>query len=103
MLELSPIERTIAKQAVRSGNPLPDRIANAPRLLQGLELYLNAFFELDSERTHAMSPTPIPWTSICSYAEAYDFDETQASDLFFFVRKMDSDHLKRVASKMSKG
>lgn len=102
MLDLAPIEQSIAMQAVRAGNPIPDRIANAPTLQQGLELYLNAFFELDSERTHAMSPTPIPWSSISRYAEYYDFDEEQAHDLFFFVRRLDQEHLKRISAKMGK-
>lgn len=84
---------------MRAGQPLPDRIANAPELEPGLQLYLQAFFDLDSERTHAVGLTPIPWTSIATYAQAFQFDEEQTEDLYFFVRKLDSEHLKKLAAK----
>ena len=100
LLELGPIEQNIAKQAMRAGQPTPDRIANAPVLEMGLQLYLQAFFDLDSERSHAMAPTPIPWTSIAAYARAFEFDEEQTEDLFFHVRRMDAEHLKRISAKI---
>lgn len=84
-------------QAMRSGQPLPDRIANAPELQLGLNLYMLAFFDLDSERTHSMGPSPIPWTSIVQYAAAFDFSEEQTEDLLYHIKKMDFWHLKRIA------
>jgi hypothetical protein len=99
LLELGPHERTIAQQAMRSGQPIPDRIANAPELEIGLRLYADAFFELDSERSHGMGLTPIPWTSIADYASAWEFDDEQRADLFYFVRKLDQEHLKRLSEK----
>ena len=89
-------EQAIAKHAIRSGMPLPDRILNAPELRIGLSLYLQAFFDLDSERSHAMAPTPIPWTSILMYAQAFEFEEEQKEDLFYFVKALDLLHLKRL-------
>lgn len=100
MLEMGVMEQTIAKQAVRCGQPLPDRIANSPELINGLQLYLAAFFELDSERSHAVVPVSIPWSSIKEYAIAFEFDEEQTENLFFYVRKMDTEHLKKVAKKI---
>lgn len=100
MLEMGPVEQSIAKQAMRAGMPLPSRIANAPELLPHLVLYLQAFFDLDSERSHALVPTAIPWSSIKSYAVAYEFDEEETEDLFFFIRRMDTDHMARIAKKM---
>jgi hypothetical protein len=100
LLELGPIEQNIAKQAMRAGQPMPERIVNAPELQQGLQLYLQAFFDLDCERSHAMAPTAIPWTSVQDYAKAFEFDEEQTEDLHFFIRRMDSEHLKRIATKI---
>lgn len=94
------IEKSIAKQAMRAGQPLPDRIRDAPELRMGLGLYMQAFFDLDSERSHSMAPTAIPWTSMSAYAKAFDFDDEQTDDLIFFVRRMDADHLARIAKKM---
>lgn len=98
-MELGPHEQTIAKQAVRAGQPIPERIANAPELQPGLQLYMQAFFDLDSERSHAMGLVVIPWSSIAAYASAFEFDEEQTEDLFYFVRKMDTEHLKKLAEK----
>lgn len=100
LLDLAPVEQNIARQAVRAGEPLPERIANAPELTNGLQIYLQAFFDLDAERSHAMAPTPIPWTSIAAYARAFEFDEEQTEDLFFHVRRMDAEHLKRISAKI---
>lgn len=88
---------------MRVGQPLPDRIANAPELKPGLQLFLQAFFDLDAERTHALTLTPIPWTSIKAYADAYALDEEQTEDLLFLVRRMDDAHLKRLAKKNQQG
>lgn len=99
MLDLSPHESSIAKQAMRAGQPLPDRIANAPELENGLQLYLQAFFDLDSERSHVQGPTAIPWTAIADYAKCFEFDEEQTEDLFYFIRRLDGENLKRVANK----
>jgi len=96
---MKPVEQNIVKQAIRFGEPIPERIANAPELKLGLELYLFAFFDLDAERTHAFSPTPIPWSSIKSYAEFYEFSFEQTEELFFYIREMDNAHLKKIAKK----
>jgi hypothetical protein len=100
MLEMGPIEQSIARQAMRAGNKLPERIANAPQVQPHLIMYLQAFFDLDSERSHALVPTSIPWSSIKGYAEAYNFDEEETEELLFFIRKMDTSHLERVAKQM---
>jgi hypothetical protein len=68
----------------------------------GLQLYLNAFFDLDSERSHGNGLTPIPWTSIMNYAKAFDFDNEQTEDLIFFIRKLDSEHLNILAEKQKR-
>lgn len=98
---MGAIEQNLARQAMRSGQKMPDRIANAPELNLGLQLYIEAFFDLDSERSHAQGPTPIPWTSIQSYAEAWDFDDEQTEDLFYLIKKLDTFNLKRISDKMS--
>jgi hypothetical protein len=47
-----------------------------------------------------MAPTAIPWTCVQDYAKAFEFDEEQTEDLHFFIRRMDSEHLKRIATKI---
>ena len=47
---MGKLEQQIAKQAVQAGREIPDKIANAPQLELGLDLYLSAFFDLESDR-----------------------------------------------------
>jgi len=93
---MGPHEQSIARQAMRLGHGMPDRIANAPELQIGLQLYWQAFFDLDSERTHANAPTPIPWTAIKQYCVAQDLDDEQTEDMFYFIKAMDAANLKRL-------
>lgn len=99
---MSKSEQQIVAQALRTGQPIPERINNAPELNAGLQLYLEAFFDLDSERSQGLGLSPIPWSSIKYYAEAYDFDEYQTYCLFLFIKKMDSAHLKRLEVKQNR-
>lgn len=99
---MGPIEQNIAKQASLSGEQLPERIANAPTLHLGLELFLQAFFDLDSERSHGFTLTPIPFTSVLTYARLYELDEEQTEDLLFLIRRMDNAHLARLDKKAKK-
>lgn len=101
-LELGAVEHTFAKQAMLAGAKLPDRIANAPELINGLELYFQAFLDLDGERETGMSVGPIPWSKVKEYAKFYEFSDEQTEDLFFFIRKMDAAHIKRLNSKQKK-
>lgn len=96
---MGPHEQTIAKQAVRAGQPIPARIANAPELHIGLELFINAFFDLDSERQAGFSVGPIPWSKTREYGEAYKFDEDLIEDLMYFVKALDNAHMKRLERK----
>lgn len=102
VLELGSTERDIAKQALRSGMQIPDRIKNAPVLRFGLQFYLQAFFDLDSERSQGFGLGRIPWLAIKSYAVFYELDEEQSDCLIYFIRAMDSAHLKNVEAKTKK-
>jgi hypothetical protein len=99
LLELGAHERIIAQQAFRSGEPLPDRIANAPELRLGLQLYMQAFFDLDSSRSNSNELTPISWLNIKRYAVECEFDLEQEEALFYHIKLLDNEHLKRLAAK----
>ena len=72
------------------GTPVPDYIKNKPELLPWLAVYLQAFNELDSERSHAMGFTKIPWSSIIRYAEHHNFSPEMTENLVLYVREMDN-------------
>ena len=78
---------------MREGMPLPQSIQNAPELWFGLELYLNAFFDLNTERSSGMGVGPIPWSAIDRYAERHGFDDEQRTDLQYHIRALDATYI----------
>lgn len=78
------------------GKPVPAAIGNSPILKQHDELYLYAFYDLDTERHSGMSIGPIPWSCVEHYALANDFDYEQRYTLHFVIRRMDAAHIKDV-------
>ena len=90
------LEQNIAKRAFREGKDLPERIKNAPELQPGLELYINAFFDLDTERNHGQGLCAIPISAIAGYASIFGFDCEQTEDLLYFIREMDDAHISRL-------
>ena len=96
---MTGMEQNIVNQAKRLGQPIPDGIANAPRLNLGLELYLQAFYDLDSERTIGLSLSPIPWSAIHNYCECNLLGEEQTENMHYFIRRMDGANLKRMNEK----
>lgn len=74
--------------------PLPDRIKDAPDLELGLELYLGAFWDLDSCRPLGWAEGPIPWTVIEQYAQLNELEGEQREMLHYHVRQLDNAYLK---------
>lgn len=99
MLKQGKADRKIIDQCIREGKPLPDRIANAPELWWGNELYYLAWVELDSTRTVAMAEGQIPTSAIQDFCVWYDIDGEQREDLLFHVRALDNAYLEWRASK----
>lgn len=100
LLDYGVDEERRIKQAEDAGQPIPDVYQNKPILAIGLQLYLDAFFDLDSERNHSQGVTAIPLSRVRDYAKAYDFDDEQAENLLYFIRVMDTAHMKRVGARM---
>ena len=92
-------EASIIAQCVRFGRKIPDRIANGPELKPWLVIYLQAFFDLNGDRSQGFGPGRIPFTAILKYAEFYYFDREQTEDLIFYIKRMDDAHLKRLEKK----
>lgn len=78
-----------------SGIQIPERVKNRAELLPGLEMYLQAFFDLSGDRHVGMSPGRIPWTSVAQYARFHEFDEEQTEFLFRIIPQLDTISLER--------
>lgn len=91
----------IVEQCVRQRLPLPERIAKAPEVFFGLEIYYIAFMDLTSCRgTGYGTEGPISWLTINQYADAKGFDGEQREDLFYFIQRLDMVYLEHKTKKL---
>ena len=75
---------------MRSRQPVPKRIQNAPQLSLGLELFFNSFMDLTSSRQIGFGPGPIPWAAIQEYCLHSEFSEEQTEDTHYHVTRLDT-------------
>lgn len=94
------VHDALAAQMERDGIELPKQISNQPMLKTSLIVYLDAFYELDTERAHGMGLVRMPWGRIVAYGLHYGFD---IEELVFFMRRMDDAHLDHLRSKFPNG
>lgn len=83
------MEQSIIAQCIKRRQPLPEKIANAPTIRQGLEVYYVAFWELSTCRPIGMGVGQIPWTAIDQYAARQGWEGERYEDLVDFTRAMD--------------
>lgn len=89
----------IIAQSAKAGWALPEKIANSPSLLPGLELYYLAFLDLMSSRQIGMSVGPISWIVIEEFCVKNDLDEEHTAGMHYHIDKMDLVYLKHSAKK----
>jgi hypothetical protein len=92
------MQQTVATSAMRIMGKVPARLKDVPELHWGLGLYYDSYFDLTTERSHAMGFTMIPWHSIAQYALFHDFDADQTDRLFHHIRSMDNAHITKLAA-----
>lgn len=93
---MGAVEERIIEQATQAGDPLPERILNAPQLLRGLALYYNAFQDLSTSRQTGFGVGSIPWQAINDYCLTYEVDGEQREDMFFFIARLDATYQEHV-------
>ena len=98
----APMEQIIIKQCQRERLPLPDKLANAPEVALGLELYYDAFWDLTTCRPAGFNIAAIPWLAMREYTVAYRFDSEQCDWLYYLMRVMDQAYMQHHAPKKGK-
>lgn len=83
------------------GMPIPNRIQNAPELRLGLQLFFNAFAELDTEREGSGENSRIPLSAVRDWAVYNELGEDQRDDLLHHVRAMDAAYRQYMKGKSS--
>lgn len=89
-MEQGHVELGIIQQSLKAGRALPSRIANAPHLLPGLDLYYTAFLQLGTCRSVGMGLGPIPWTALNDYALRHGIDDEEFDIFVTLVRRLDA-------------
>lgn len=92
---------------MRSNEPLPEKIANAPQLLFGSDFFYEIFIDLCSDRTSDNGALlPIAFMTIVEYCSFYEFDRELAQDVVRYVRALDEAYCdwanKKTVEKMGK-
>jgi len=98
-MEMGQVEQRMIRECYARKKALPERIQNAPNLFMGLELYFQAFVELNTNRNTGWSAGPIPSWCIAEYAERLELTEEEEEDLHYHIRMMDQAFLAHVARK----
>lgn len=103
-MELAPIEQAVTKMASRLGKPTPSRFVDKPVLFHGANLYLQAFFDLDSERSQGYGTVGrIPWSAIQHYVTVVGLSYEQECNLHFLIKRMDAAHMERIHAAGKRG
>lgn len=89
--------------AYRDRRPPPPKIANAPELQLGLDLYYMAFWELTTCRQLGMGLGPIDWLSTQHYGISMGLDEDQMEELHYYVSAMDDFYMKHNSKTQGSG
>lgn len=65
----------------------------------GLQLYLNAFMDLNTCRPAGFGVSPIPWTAVNDYCLAAELSREQCEDMMHHIQAMDVAYCKHHKSK----
>jgi len=84
---------------MRSGQPIPDRILNAPQLSQCLEFFFDSFWVLSTCRSVGMGVGPIPVTAIMEYGRFHNCNDDLMHDLIHYVMTLDQIYIEYVSNK----
>jgi len=94
-MEYGPSEERRIGGAIQRKRELPRSIRNAPELWPGLEIFLSAFWELNSSRSVGLAIGPIPYSEIVEWGRVWELDDEMLDDLIFHVRRMDAAYVEK--------
>ena len=83
---------------------MPERIANAPELQWGLELFYVGFLDLTTSRQVVSfgAEAPLDWFRINQYCKEQGIEGEQREDFFYHVQQLDSVYLDFQAKRAEK-
>jgi hypothetical protein len=101
MLNGGSVPDSVKKQMLKFTGKLPEKFRDRT-LRQDLLFFLNAFFDLETERPISFSVGYIPWSKIIEYSIFYKLDSRQRDRFIFLIREMDNEYVKYQREKEKK-
>ena len=95
------LEQNLVLMAQMQGKPIPEAIANAPKLNEYDYFFLKVYNDLSSERSIGFGIGPIPWGSVHKYCTAYGLYLDDLEDLVYVIQKLDEWLLPKLNNKGS--
>lgn len=103
-LKFGKAYRAALEESERTGRPLPPKFQEAPELLEGLEIYLEAFNRLSSGRNTGFGISGISWMQIEEYCDRQRvFDEEQRYIFHHHISALDEAFLAYKAAEKGQG
>lgn len=92
----------ILNAAQEEGDDIPEPIKNAPVLNHDYDFYWRCFLDLSSDRPQSMSGiSPIPWSSIYRYCQAYHVEE-HLPTISTIIKRVDDFYCKKINDDLDK-
>ena len=92
------VEANMIRQAKNCREPIPKSIQNKPLLREGLMFFLNAFYDLDTER-NTSDLERLPWSALNAYGEKAGCVGIEAERFEYLMRYLDNAYLNDLAEK----
>ena len=84
----------------RGRQPIPAAILNKPTLRDELQIYMSAYIDLDSERTHSEGATAIPISAMMRYVEFFEYPDSIVGDFLYLMCALDSANCERIGKQI---
>ena len=97
------VERKLLDRHYRTGEPLPRKLEEAPRLHYGLWFYQESFDELSTERQIGMAAGPIPHSALVAYCDRLCMTDDSSWYFCEIIRRMDSAWLREQDKLLKQG
>lgn len=78
---------------MEEGKEPSPQLYEQPELFDTAIFYWNAFYDLSSDRSFGMGVGPIPYSSVCRYAEAHGMGRDEFDYFHTIIRAMDTEYL----------
>jgi hypothetical protein len=82
---------------------LPEKVADKPEIIAGLDLYWKAFTDLMSDRDVGMAEGPIPWSAMSEWATRRRIFGDDFERFVYILRELDSAYMEHRGKEMKRG